>query len=163
MKKKYQSGFLLVETLVVTTFISGIFVFLFIQFNNLNKSYKTSFNYDTIEGKYTLEDIIDYIKYDNEFNNNKDNYINSYDYILLNNCDYNLFTNVNYCKKLFEIEEIKEAILVKADFEYNDELNFDETIKEYLKKIKKDNTEDLNYLIVISLKNNTVTSKYINL
>ena len=163
MKKNTQKGFMLVETLVVTTFISGVFIFLFIQFNNLNKSYKNSFKYDTVEGKYALEDIVNYIKFDISFKANLNSYINTSKFIILNNCDENLFSNVNYCEKLFELEEIEEAIIVNSGFEVSENDKISENIKEYLNKVKKDNSNNLDYLIIIQLSNGSVTSKYINI
>ena len=43
--KKNNRGFTLVETLVVSSFIVGILVFLFAQFSKLKKSYDASFEY----------------------------------------------------------------------------------------------------------------------
>ena len=64
MKKLNSSGFMLAETLIVTTFVAGILIFLFIQFTNLGKAYDDSYIYNTTEGLYALEDIKKYINTD---------------------------------------------------------------------------------------------------
>ena len=64
MKKNKNEGFMLAETLIVTTFVAGVLIFLFIQFSNLENSYEESYMYNTVEDIYALEDIKDYIEQD---------------------------------------------------------------------------------------------------
>lgn len=163
MKKNKQKGFMLVETLVVTTFISGVFLFLFIQFNNLNKSYKYSFKYDSVEGLYALDDVVDYLNDESLFKSNLATSLSDDNYIKLSNCSSNLFSSVEYCNKLFELEEIREAIIVKKDYEINSTDSISENIKEYLNKVNKKNRNNYNYLIIIELLNDNIVSKYIDL
>ena len=49
MNKINNKGFVLAETLIVTSFVAGVLLYLFIQFSNLNKNYNNSFKYNTIE------------------------------------------------------------------------------------------------------------------
>lgn len=158
MKKNCQKGFMLVETLVVTTFIAGVFIFLFIQFNNLNKSYKNSFKYDTVEGSYALEDILDYLRNETRFTTNINSYMNSNEYVDITECSSELFINTNYCKKLFELENIKQILVVDYNnvaFENNEYIS--ENIKEYFNKVNKKNLMDC-YVIVAEFKNGSVSS-----
>lgn len=61
MKKMNNKGFLLVETIVVATFTLTVLIALFIQFKNLLVSYNNSYNYNTVEGVYNLNNIKTYI------------------------------------------------------------------------------------------------------
>ena len=61
MKKMNNKGFLLVESLVVTTFVLTVLVFLFVQFKNLFNSYEDSYDYNTVEGIYNLNTMKEYI------------------------------------------------------------------------------------------------------
>ena len=61
MKKLNNRGFLLVETLVVATFVMTVLVILFLQFKNLITNYNNSFNYNTVEGIYSLNTIKKYL------------------------------------------------------------------------------------------------------
>lgn len=162
MKKNDQKGFMLVETLVVTTFIAGVFIFLFIQFSNLNKSYKFSFKYDTVEGKYALEDVLDYLKNETRFTSKIDLYMSSNEYIDITECSNDLFINVSYCKKLLSLENINKVIISNNGFKPQEESQLSENIKEYFNKINKKNENSFNYYVVIELKNGDVISKYTN-
>lgn len=66
MKKINNKGFLLVETLVVSTFCLTVLVILFLQFKNLVISYNNSYKYNTVEGIYSLKAVKDYLKDNNK-------------------------------------------------------------------------------------------------
>lgn len=59
--KKNNKGFTLIETLVVSSFIVGILIFLFSQFSKLKTSYEASFEYNTIPALYKAKNINRYI------------------------------------------------------------------------------------------------------
>ena len=59
--KKRNKGFMLIETLVVSTFIISTLIYLYVQFTNLKKSYDISFRYDTIPGLYSAKEIDKFI------------------------------------------------------------------------------------------------------
>ena len=50
--KKNEKGFVLLETLIVTTFVVSTLIFLYTQFSNIKTSYDASFRYNTVEGLY---------------------------------------------------------------------------------------------------------------
>ena len=56
-----NKGFLLVETIVVATFLLTVLTILFLQFKNLIVSYNNSYNYNTVEGIYNLNTVRNYI------------------------------------------------------------------------------------------------------
>lgn len=61
MKKQ---GFMLFETLVVSTVILGILIFLFVQFSAIKRNYITSFNYNTIPGLYNAKTFATFLEDD---------------------------------------------------------------------------------------------------
>ena len=59
--KKDNRGFMLVEALVMSTVIVGVMVYMFIQFQSLNKNYDKSFKYNTVSGLYVTNEIKNYL------------------------------------------------------------------------------------------------------
>ena len=64
MKKVNNTGFMLIETLIVTMIVASVLIYLYIQFTNLNRNYNQSFEYNTVEGLYALEDVKDFMSED---------------------------------------------------------------------------------------------------
>lgn len=128
------SGFMLVETLVVTIFVSGVLLFLFIQFSNLSKSYEESFKFNTVEDLYALDDIKDYIESDQEVLSIIDNIISTDKYIDITDCA--IFKNQDYCSELLKLENIKKIYVAENDIESNSINENDEAFKQFIFKIK---------------------------
>lgn len=151
MKKNNNKGFMLAETLVVTTFVSGVLIFLFIQFSNLSKSYDESYIYNTTEGLYALEDLKKYIETDINFTDYIDTNIETKKYIDITNCS--LFTDESYCLNLIEIENI-DKIFISTNSLPKDIINeYDEGFTNFINKINKEGKEE--YRLVASFKNST--------
>ena len=130
MKKSNNKGFVLLETLIATIFISSVLIFLFVQFNSLNRNYEESNNYNQVEDIYNLGNIANYIKDDWQLYNeikNVESYVN------LSNCEY--FTYENYCKKLFEKDQIELLIITPNNFNKADIIDFDDDILDFINKI----------------------------
>ena len=148
MKKTSNCGFVLLETLVVTVFISGVLVFLFTQFTSLNRKYEESYNYNAVEDIYALSNIYSYIKEDEFFYNqivsNLDGYIN------IKDCEFS--TNIEFCKKLFEYEEIDALLVTKNKFDKSDMIDFDEDIMDFIDKIQPKGSEK--YRLIAKFKHN---------
>jgi len=62
---KNNKGFAITEVLILSTVIIGVLIFMYSQFKNINRSYQISFKYDTVEGMYLANNIINYISDDN--------------------------------------------------------------------------------------------------
>lgn len=131
MKKIYNKGFVLLETLIVTVFISSVLLFLFIQFNALNKNYEESYEYNSVEKIYALNNIANYILNDwdlyQKIESNTDDYIN------ITNCS--LFSNVNFCKKIFDNLEINTIVITKNNFNKNSFMDYDDDFIRFIQKI----------------------------
>lgn len=63
--KKDNRGFLLAESLIVSTFVLTIIVFLFTQFKNVVVNQKRSYTYNNVEDIYTLGALSDFLKANN--------------------------------------------------------------------------------------------------
>lgn len=67
MKKKSR-GFALLETLIVSTIIASIMIYMFVQFNSLQNKYNESLRYNDVDDLYKLDSIKSYIiSLSNEF------------------------------------------------------------------------------------------------
>src|SRR5574344_208529 len=56
-----NKGFMLLETLIVSTIILSTLIFLYIQFTNIKKGYDISFKYNTVSGLYMAKEISDFL------------------------------------------------------------------------------------------------------
>lgn len=160
---KNNKGFALTEILVLSTIVIGVLTFMYIQFKNINRSYQTSFNYDTVEGMYLANNILNYINEDNydtlvgKLNNQSEGYID------ITNCDLELFQTPLFCEQLIQKSKIKQIIFtnentskLKANMQ-----KLDNDFQEYIKKIKTINTEN-DYRIIIKYNDNTFASLRFN-
>ena len=62
MKKNNQKGFVLAEAFIVSTFVLGILVFMFLQIRTIINGYDKSFKYNTIPGIYNTVELEKFIK-----------------------------------------------------------------------------------------------------
>lgn len=139
MKKNYNNGFILAETLIVTLFVASVLLFMFVQFANLNKSYNQSYIYNSVEDLYSLKNIKEYIQSDL----NAISYINSnvtyQKFIDISKCE--IFTEQNYCLKLFELENIDKIIITTNKVNYDLFINYKTKFKNFINKIEKQSDE----------------------
>lgn len=151
MKKLNNKGFMLAETLIVSTFVAGVLIFLFIQFTNLGKAYDDSYIYNTPEGLYALEDIKEYINTDLDVQLYIEQNIETMKYIDLTNCD--LFTNKDYCTNLFRLENIDKIFITTNTFDKQIIKDYSEDFSAFINKIVSEGNEK--YRLVASFKNST--------
>lgn len=149
MKKLKSRGFMLAETLIVTTFVAGILIFLFIQFTNLGKAYDDSYIYNTPEGLYALEDIKAYINTDSDLLLYIEENIESEKYIDLTDC--NLFNNENYCMNLFNLENIDKVFITTNTFNKEYLEGYNEDFNIFISQINGEGSEK--YRLVASFEN----------
>ena len=110
MKKMNNKGFLLAESLVVSTFVLTVLILLFVQFKTLFSSYEDSYDYNTVEGIYNLNTMKKYI------NSNKkealQGKVNSSGYLVIvedSRCK-DLFNDLGYCDTLAREMGLKTLI-----------------------------------------------------
>ncbi|MDD4607959.1 MAG: hypothetical protein PHD10_02385 [Bacilli bacterium] len=161
MKKLNNRGFMLVETLIVSTMIISILIYLFIQFQNIVRGYNRSFKHNTVDALYGTANVRNFILsdgyeklitfYNGDINNNY--------YIDISNCPTEYFEEVEYCSMLLEQLNIKTILFTKADISdlKDSDLSFSENMKEYIKYIKYiDN--DPSYRLIVEYNDDTYGS-----
>lgn len=145
MKKMCDKGFMLVETLVVTSFVAGVLIFLFIQFNNLSKNYTDAYDYNTVEGLYSLENVRIYLASDLSAFESIETAVANKGYIEITDC--NIFTERNYCLKLFELENISKIFVTNNDFEKDIFFNYNDGFKKFISKVSGEGTQKYRFLV----------------
>ncbi len=136
---------MLAETIVVTSFVVGVLIFLFIQFTNLTKNYNNHYEYNTVEGLYALKNIRNYIKSDDvAFNKIKDRVI-EYGFFDIKSCD--IFSEKEYCLKLFELNEIDNIYVTNNNFKREIFDEFHDSFKMFIKKIDAEDDETYRLLV----------------
>lgn len=150
MKKLNKKGFLLTETLIVSTFIASTMIFIFVQFRRVNTTFDRAFSYNNVNSLYALNNMNDYI-----MNNGYDDIAKAIDtnvdnpYVGLINddgtCSTVYLTNIDYCNKLVEVLQIEKLFVTNEDLTVNnfkDNLNkygeFDSQMTKFIKFIKYD-------------------------
>lgn len=150
MKKKDSCGFVLIETLIVTTFVAGVLFFLFTQFTSLSKNYNDSYQYNTVEDLYALRNIRDYILSDaNAFNQIKET-ISDENLINITKCT--IFEEKDYCLKLLELENVKRLIITENNFNQNLFKDYDKGFINFVNKIEGEGK--LKYRLIVEFNDN---------
>ena len=98
-----NGGFMLLETLIVSTVILGTLVFLYVQFVNVKASYEVSFKYNTIPGIFMAKEMSSFLYHldnngytslQNRVNNAQNGYVQVEKSIINNTADSALFTQM---------------------------------------------------------------------
>lgn len=141
MKKRSNMGYMLVETLIVTVFVAGVLIFLFVQFSKLNNSYDEYYIYNNTEDLYALADIKNFIENDSKATTYINTNMNTLKYIDITDCSSNIFTNTSYCLKLLDYEKIEKIYITFNPITMNDIDITEDDIVKFMNKISNDGTE----------------------
>ena len=156
-------GFALVETLIVSTIIATILIYVFVQFNALQSEYNESFKYNDVDDLYKLDSIKSYINsLDNTAKTNIITKITSDDIIIMDKED-NTYTDITYFDNQNDLLTnlgIKTLVLTKADINNVDTSSLSKNIKDMIKRI--DNKSD-NYRIISEFNNGNAATITISL
>jgi len=154
MKKINNKGFLLLETLVVTTFVVAVLTYLYIQYVNLKKNYNKSYSYNAVPGLLHAKEIDKYFNDKLFYMTIVEDFNSSTNYIELvssNQCNISYFSNdLSYCNKLINFSNVKTLLIMKT--------NLNSTISS-LNANNPYSNELLNYIKSIKIKNNN--TKYL--
>ena len=160
---KNSKAFALVETLIVSTIIATILMYVFIQFNKVESKYDESFRYNGVDNLYNLDSIKGYI---NSLNSttitNITTKIDNDDIIIIDKND-DIYTNIEYLDNQVDLLtnlDIKTLVLTKADINNVDTSSLSKTLKNMIKKI--DNKSD-NYRIIAEFNNGECATITVNL
>lgn len=149
MKKKLSSGFMLVETLIVTTFVSGVLLFLFIQLATLNNNYDNSYKYNTIEDLYALRNIKNYISNDPSSLDIIKTHVDENGFLEITDCS--MFLEINYCLKLLELSNVKTIFITQNNINKDLFNSYNDGLKNFINKINGDG--DNKYRILAEFNN----------
>ena len=142
-----SKAFALVETLVVSTFVATILIYLFVQFTTLQNKYNESFRYNDIDDLYKLNNIKNFIKSLPTDNQKKiEMEIDTNNYIIINNND-----NIDYLDNqtnLFDSLDMKTLIITKADVS-----SIKGVSKNIQKMLKNINNKSENYRLIVEFNN----------
>lgn len=165
MKKNNNKGFILLETLIVSTFVIGVLVFLYVQFNNIKRSYDESFKYNSIPGLYGAIDIkkyfnnIGYNTLKTELQNSSLGYIElSSSYISGDSNYYDTLTNSLNIKYILFTQDNLDTL--KSYLTNNQETfitTYTSNLYEYVNRTSINSTSN-NYRLFIAYNDNTYTS-----
>ena len=154
-----KKGFTLVETLIVSTIVSGILVYLFIQLSYLKRSYNVSFKYNTVNDLYALEDLCEYVSSlsDRSFitdtiDSEKYVYIN-FDNEEDNNID---ITNYDDFSSVLDTLDISSLIIAKEDLTELKSINnnvFTQGMNQFIGKINYE--KNSHYRLIAYFKDKT--------
>ena len=153
MKKRGNKGFVLLETLIVTVFISSVLIFLFVQFNSLNKKYEESNIYNNVEDLYALNNIYSYIKDDTDLYEKIEN---TDTYIDISSCED--ATYGDFCKELLRKENIEVLLAMPNKFNKKYFIDLDDDLISFIDRINPTGNEK--YRLVAKF--NYKTTKNIN-
>ena len=163
MIKNNNKGFVITEVLILSTVILGVLTLMYVQFKSVNRSYQYSFKYDTVEGLYLANNIVNYINdgnYDNlveQVNSNPKGYID------ITECTIENSNLISYCNSLFQKSEIEKILFTKEnliDLKRNIS-DFDNDMQNYIKQIKTLNDEK-DYRIIVKYKDGSFTTMRFN-
>lgn len=129
MKKDNQKGFVLAETFIVSTFVLGVLVVLFLQIKTVINGYDRSFTYNTITGIYNTSEIKKYVQ-KNDYSTILGN-VDSNEYVILNSS----YDNNRYAD-IFKVSNVKTLVISKGNLtglKENNELS--SRFKKYIKTL----------------------------
>lgn len=149
--KKNNKGFMLAETLLVTAFVAGVLIYLYVQFANLSNNYNESYTYNTVEDLYALLDVVEFINSDSSAMKYISENIIDEKYIDISNCS--LFSEMTICKKLFQLENIDEIIITTNRVPKNIIKDYTSGFIKFTNKINA--SDDQPYRVIASFKNKT--------
>lgn len=154
---------MLIETLLVSTFVLGVLTYLFLQFSALKRSYDDNFKYNTVPALYGIKNINQYIAKQNGYAVLQAT-ISESGYTTLDCTSI----NGNTCTKLLSDLNTEVIYFVKDNifknninptfivFETDDELYY------FAKKINFGD-EDTNYHLIVKYKDGTFATMSITL
>ena len=160
---KSNRGFAITEVLVFSTVIIGVLVFMFAQFKNISRGFQYSFKYDTPEGMYLANNVINYINdssYDKLvtlLNTKVEGYVD------ITECNIDNSNLISYCSALFQKSGIEKIYFANENLSgVRQNINqFDSDFKNYINQIKVTNVDD-DYRIIIKYTNGSFASMRFN-
>ena len=149
MKKMNNKGFALVETLIVSIFVMGIFTLIYTNIVPIMGEYEKRENYDNVNNIYKSYVIRRMIQYYSSLTCN-DNIIKIYDKENTNDCSI-YSGDPEYCPRLMDNLNVLKIYITKYKGFNNNISDDDKGVKEYVKSLGKftNKTSSCNCRIII--------------
>lgn len=169
MKKKLSKGFMLVETLVVTTLATSVLITLYVQFNLIVKNFNKSFHYNNVNNLYATHNLSELIQKDGDgsfYNNLIILLMNKYEtgphfLEILPGCGSN--TDVSYStnscdlfQKFTSFYSVEKILFTFNIIDFTDDdykLIDDPNFETFIKSIKGSNDDNYDYRIIVKFTN----------
>ena len=142
--KKNNRGFLLAESLIVSTFVLTILILLYVQFSNLTTNYKNSYNYNNVESIYDLSSIANYLKTNNYDLSSK--LTKSKPYVIVfedDSCNMDAGIIDTFCDNLANKMDAKKIIYISSDISViqkyvseNEDTNINQSLRDFITKVE---------------------------
>ncbi len=142
--KKNNRGFLLAESLIVSTFVLTILILLYVQFSNLTTNYKNSYNYNNVESIYDLSSIANYLKTNNYDLSSK--LTKSKPYVIVfedDSCNMDAGIIDTFCDNLANKMDAKKIIYTSSDISViqkyvseNEDTNINQSLRDFITKVE---------------------------
>lgn len=137
-------GFLLAESLVVSTFVLTILILLYVQFSNLTTNYKNSYNYNNVESIYDLSSVANYLK-DNNYNLTTQLSESKPYVIVFENGSCNMSAGIvdSFCDNLINKMDAKKIIYTYSDISIiknyvstTEDTNINQKMREFISRVE---------------------------
>lgn len=133
--KKNKNGFMLAEVFIISSFVLGILVYMFVQINSIMRSYNKSFSYNTVSGLYITNEIKKYVSGDTSLD-------------ISTACTNNIYVADNIDDNLKEDANIKNIIIGNLNYIKNNATDNDKITPKALDFIKYLESKDKCVIIV---------------
>lgn len=159
--KKNKKGFLLAETIIVSSVVITALIVIYMQFIKVDNSYYKSFNYNNVNDLYLANQFKNFI-----FDNDKNKLFNSINtenlYLDVTSCDSTYFTEYVYCSNLINAIDAKKIIIIKnsiTDLININNYDLSDNLKTFIQNIK---SNDEGYRLIIEFNDNKIASLKLN-
>lgn len=142
--KKDNRGFLLAESLVVSTFVLTVLILLYIQFSNLTTNYKNSYNYNNVESIYDLSSVANYLQTNNYDLSTK--LTQALPYVVVykdGSCNMDAGIIDNFCDNLINKMDAKTIIytysdisIIKKYISTKEDNNINQKFRDFISKVE---------------------------
>lgn len=160
--KKNVKGFVLTETLIISTVVITILIIIYGQFRNVTDQHNLASKFNTVEGLYAVNNIKIFIEKEN-YVAMKNDIINGY--LDITDCSTSYYVENLYCEQLYSKLNVQRIILTTSNtrelqnyiFENN---IFEDDLKEFINRSSINN--NAYYRLIVSFNNNTYATLVLN-
>lgn len=151
--KKSNKGFTLIETLVVSAFVIGSLLYLYVQINNAVINYDRTFRYDSIKNVYNVNTMYHFLSGKNILSTN--------DIVIVTNKSFTNDKHSSFFSNIAQSINAKTVLIVNQSnySTWKNNINsysIDYGLKQYL--LKLEDVNESGYIIVIEFNDDTYAS-----